>query len=238
MIYAEILAGGKGSRMGKTEMPKQYFKLGDKPVFIHTIEQFLANSRIEKVLVCCPEDWMSYTEVTIDEYIEDREKVVIVKGGATRNDTIMNGCLYIEREYGVGENDIILTHDAVRPFLTQRIIDENIDMALQYGATDTVVEAVDTIVRSKDGKLIADIPLRSEMYQGQSPQTFNVKLLMEVLNSLTEDEKAILTDACKALVMKGLDVYLVKGEISNMKITTQHDLKVANQLVGASGHEF
>ena len=67
MIYAEILAGGKGSRMGKTEMPKQYFKLGDKPVFIHTIEQFLANSRIEKVLVCCPEDWMSYTEVTIDE---------------------------------------------------------------------------------------------------------------------------------------------------------------------------
>lgn len=235
MIYAEILAGGKGSRMGKTEMPKQYFKLGDKPVFIHTIEQFLANPRIEKVLVCCPEDWMSYTEVTIDEYIEDREKVVIVKGGATRNDTIMNGCLYIEREYGLGENDIILTHDAVRPFLTQRIIDENIDMALQYGATDTVVEAVDTIVHSKDGKLIADIPIRSEMYQGQSPQTFNVKLLMEVLNSLTEDEKAILTDACKALVMKGLDVYLVRGETYNIKITTRHDLKVANQLV-EDGH--
>lgn len=231
MIYAEILAGGKGSRMGKTEMPKQYFKLGDKPVFIHTIEQFLANSRIEKVLVCCPEDWMSYTEVTIDEYIEDREKVVIVKGGATRNDTIMNGCLYIEREYGVGENDIILTHDAVRPFLTQRIIDENIDMALQYGATDTVVEAVDTIVHSKDGKLIADIPIRSEMYQGQSPQTFNIRLLMDCLNSLTEEEKNILTDACKALVMKGIDVYLVRGEVSNMKITTQHDLKVANQLV-------
>ena len=231
MIYAEILAGGKGTRMGNTEMPKQFLMLGDKPIFIHTIEQFMLNKRVEKVLICCPEKWISYTKDTIKKYIADASKVVVVKGGATRNETILNGCHYIEENYGINDDDIILTHDAVRPFLTQRIIDDNIDGTLKYGAVDTVVEAFDTIVHSVDGKIITDIPVRSEMYQGQTPQSFNIKLLMSFFDSLTEEEKEILTDACKALVIKGTNVHLVRGEVYNMKITTQHDLKVANGLV-------
>lgn len=231
MIYAEILAGGKGTRMGNTEMPKQFLMLGDKPIFIHTIEQFILNRRVEKVLICCPEQWLAYTRDTIKKYISDASKVVVVKGGETRNDTILNGIQYIEENHGLNDDDIILTHDAVRPFLTQRIIDDNIDGALKYGAVDTVVEAFDTIVQSKDGQIIYDIPVRSEMYQGQTPQSFNIKKLLAFFNSLTEDEKAILTDACKALVMKGTDVHLVRGEVYNMKITTQYDLKVANGLI-------
>ena len=231
MIYAEILAGGKGTRMGNTEMPKQFLMLGNKPIFIHTIEQFMLNKRVEKVLICCPEKWISYTKDTIKKYIADASKVVVVKGGATRNETILNGCHYIEENYGINDDDIILTHDAVRPFLTQRIIDDNIDGTLKYGAVDTVVEAFDTIVHSVDGKIITDIPVRSEMYQGQTPQSFNIKLLMSFFDSLTEEEKEILTDACKALVIKGTNVHLVRGEVYNMKITTQHDLKVANGLV-------
>lgn len=231
MIYAEILAGGKGTRMGNTEMPKQFLMLGNKPIFIHTIEQFILNRRIEKVLICCPEQWMAYTRDTIKKYIADSSKVVVVSGGASRNDTILNGIAYIEENFGLNDDDIILTHDAVRPFLTQRIIDDNIDGAIKYGAVDTVVEAFDTIVHSVDGKIITDIPVRSEMYQGQTPQSFNIKLLLEFFASLTDDEKEILTDACKALVIKGTDVHLVRGEVYNMKITTQHDLKVANGLV-------
>lgn len=234
MIYAEILAGGKGSRMGTTELPKQFLMLGNKPIFIHTIEQFMMNRRVEKILICCPEQWIAYTKDTIKKYIADASKIVVVKGGDTRNETILNGCRYIEENYGINDEDIILTHDAVRPFLNQRIIDDNIDAALKYGATDTVVEAFDTIVHSVDGKVIADIPVRSEMYQGQTPQTFNIKLLMNFFASLTEEEKDILTDACKALVIKGFNVRLVKGEVYNMKITTQYDLKVANGLVEGS----
>lgn len=231
MIYAEILAGGKGTRMGNTEMPKQFLMLGDKPIFIHTVEQFLMNKKIEKVLICCPEKWLSYTKDTVEKYIEDTSKIVVIKGGQTRNDTIMNGCRYIEEHNGINEDDIIITHDAVRPFLTQRIIDDNIEGTEKYGAVDTVVEAFDTIVHSVDGNVIADIPVRSEMYQGQTPQSFKIKLLMSLIQSLTEEEKNILTDACKALVIKGHPVKLVKGEVYNMKITTQHDLKVANGLV-------
>lgn len=237
MIYAEILAGGKGTRMGNTELPKQFLMLGKKPTFIHTVEQFLLNKRIDKVLICCPEQWLSYTRDIVKKYLGVNDRVVIVKGGATRNDTILSGIQYIEDNYGINDEDIILTHDAVRPFITQRIINDNIDGAVKYGAVDTVVEAFDTIVHSQNGKTITDIPIRSEMYQGQTPQTFNIRLLLRLFNSLTDDEKEILTDACKALVIKGIDVYLVHGEVSNIKITTQYDLKVANGLVEVNNND-
>lgn len=232
MIYAEVLAGGKGTRMGNTELPKQFLMLGKKPVVIHTLEQFLMNERVDKVLVCCPEAWLSYTRDIIRKFLGNNERIVVVKGGETRNDTILNGCRYIEEHFGLNDEDIILTHDAVRPFLNQRMINDNIDMTFKYGAVDTVVEAFDTIVHSVDGKIITDIPVRSEMYQGQTPQSFNIKLLMKFFDSLNEEEKSILTDACKALVLKGTDVHLVKGEVYNIKITTQYDLKVANGLIG------
>lgn len=231
MIYAEILAGGKGTRMGNTEMPKQFLMLGNKPIFIHTVEQFLLNRRIDKILICCPEQWMAYTKDTLKKYSVNMDTIFVIKGGNTRNETILNGCNFIGENFGLNDDDIILTHDAVRPFINQRIIDDNIDGTLKYGAIDTVVEAFDTIVHSINGKLITDIPLRDEMYQGQTPQSFNIKLLMSLFHSLTKAEKEILTDACKALVIKGKDVHLVKGEVYNIKITTQHDLKVANGLI-------
>ena len=231
MIYAEILAGGKGSRMGNTDMPKQFLMIGSKPVFIHTVEQFLINRRIDKVLICCPNQWIAHTKDMLKKYISDTSKIFVVEGGATRNDTILNGCRFIEEKFGLTDDDIILTHDAVRPFLSQRIIDDNIDGALKHGAVDTVIEATDTIVHSIDKKVIADIPIRDQMYQGQTPQTFNIKQLMNLFASLTEEEKEILTDACKALVIKGHAVHLVKGETYNIKITTQYDLKVAKWLV-------
>lgn len=231
MVYAEVLAGGQGTRMGNTDMPKQYLKLGKKPVVIHTIEQFILNAKVEKVIVCCPKAWMSYTRDIITKYIQIHDKVVVVEGGKTRNDTILNGCRYIEETFGTNEDDIIITHDAVRPFLTQRIINDNIESALKYGAVDTVVEAFDTIVESVDGETIHSIPVRGNMYQGQTPQTFNIKALKELFASLTAEEQEILTDACKAFVIKGHKVHLVRGEVYNIKITTQHDLKVANGLI-------
>ena len=231
MIYAGILAGGKGSRMGNTEMPKQFLMLGSKPIFIHTVEQFLLNEKIDKVLVICPKAWMSHAEDTILKYIDDTSRIIVVEGGSSRNDTILNGCKYIEEKYGLTNEDIIITHDAVRPFVTQRIIEDNIKAVKKNGAVDTVIPATDTIVESKNGEIISNIPLRGEMYQGQTPQTFNIKNLMELFNQLNANEKNILTDACKAFTIKGKKGDIVLGEVFNMKITTLHDLKLAEAIV-------
>jgi 2-C-methyl-D-erythritol 4-phosphate cytidylyltransferase len=211
--------------------------LGNKPIFIHTIEQFLLNSKVDKILLCCPKAWMSHAKDTINKYLKENNNIIVVEGGKTRQETILNGCEYILNEFGINDDDIILTHDAVRPFVTQRIIDDNIKFAKKYGAVDTVIASTDTIVESIDGKLISNIPIRKQMYQGQTPQSFNLKTLVNLLSTLTEEEKNILTDACKAFTLKGKEVYLVDGEVYNMKITTLHDLKLSNAILMERGNK-
>jgi len=236
MIYAEILAGGKGTRMGNTDMPKQFLMLGSKPIIIHTIEQFMVSAKFGKIIVCCPKDWISYMSDLLDKYLPNSDINVVV-GGSTRNETIMNGCKFIEENYGLNDDDIIVTHDAVRPFVTQRIIKDNIDALKDCNAVDTVIPAVDTIVESINGSEISNIPNRAYMYQGQTPQSFNIKKLMSVYNSLKEDEKEILTDACKIFSMKNEKVRIVDGETYNIKITNIHDLKIANAILMERGNK-
>lgn len=231
MIYGEILAGGSGTRMGNTEMPKQFLLLGEKPIIIHTIEQFLVNSKFYKIIVCCPKEWISHARDLLNKYEIDQDRVEIVAGGENRNESIMNGCRYIESTYGLTDKDVVVTHDAVRPFVNQRILDDNIAAVKKYDAVDTVIPATDTIVYSKDGKIISEIPVRKECYQGQTPQSFKIKKLFELYDSLTKKEKEILTDACKIFAIKGEEVGLVNGEVYNIKITMQYDLKIANAIL-------
>lgn len=229
MNFGGILAGGSGTRMGKTDLPKQFLALGEKPIIIHTIEQFLISPYIDEIVVAVPQNWISYTEDIVERYCKDN-RIHIIQGGSTRNETIMNICNYI-KTISENEENIVVTHDAVRPFITQRIIKENIEMCEKYCSVDTVISATDTIVQAEDGKFISDIPVRNQMYQGQTPQTFKVEEFIEVYNSLTEDEKNILTDATKVFVIRNKQVALVKGELYNIKITTKYDLKMANLML-------
>ncbi|MBQ0140057.1 MAG: 2-C-methyl-D-erythritol 4-phosphate cytidylyltransferase [Kurthia sp.] len=234
MIYAGILAGGKGTRMGNVPMPKQFLSLQDKPIIIHTIEKFILNNRIEKILIAVPKDWVQHMKDLLQKYELAMSKIFVVPGGTDRNDTIMQIIDTIDSEFGVTDEDILITHDAVRPFLTHRIIEQNIEQGLQHDAVDTVIDAIDTIVVSEDGIYIADIPRRNHMYQGQTPQTFNISKLRTLYNDLSEEERNILTDAAKIFVMKGKKVALVNGELFNIKVTTPYDLNVANSILKGS----
>lgn len=231
-VYGVVLAGGKGTRMGNVEKPKQFMEIGGKPIIIHTIEKFVVCQEFDKVLVLSPKQWINHTQDLIKKYIPNCENVVVLEGGITRNETIMNSIKYIDEQGCLDDDTIIVTHDSVRPFVTHRILEENVRFAKEYGACDTVIPATDTIVESTNNKFITDIPDRSKMYQGQTPQTFKAKMLRELYNSLTEDEKTVLTDACKILVLKGKEIHLVDGEVFNIKITYPYDLRVAESLLG------
>lgn len=230
MIFAVILAGGTGSRMGSTDMPKQFLEIKGKPILNHTVEKFLPNPKFEKIIVLSPKAWLGHTREIIRKYTGKSDKIVVIEGGATRNETIMNAIRYIDGQYGLDDDTVIVTHDSVRPFLTHRIIEENIAAAQQYGACDTVIPATDTIVEG-NGTAITAIPDRRKMYQGQTPQSFKAKLLRDAYDSLSDEEKDILTDAAKILVMKGKEVRLVQGETFNIKITYPYDLKIARSLL-------
>lgn len=231
MVYGVILAGGIGSRMGNTEKPKQFLLVGEKPIIVHTIEKFYVHEEFEKLIVLCPAQWVGHTQNLIKKYIKDSARVVVIEGGSTRNETIMNSIRYIDETDGLQEDTIIVTHDSVRPFVTHRILSENIKYAKKFGACDTVIPATDTIVESLDNQLITSIPDRSKMYQGQTPQSFNAMKLKELYEGLSEEEKNILTDAAKIFVIKGEAVHLVDGEVYNIKITYPYDLRVAESLL-------
>ena len=231
MVFAVICAGGIGSRMGNAEKPKQYLNVGGKPIILHTIEKFVVNEEFEKIIVLVPESWISYTKDIINKHLKGVEKVEVMAGGSDRNSTIMNAINYIEEKFGLDDDTIIVTHDAVRPFVTHRIIMDNIEAAVKVGACDTVIPATDTIVESLDGEKISSIPDRSKVYQGQTPQSFRAKRLKELYSSLTDEEKAILTDAAKIYLLKGEAVHLVRGEVFNIKITYPYDLTVAETLI-------
>lgn len=231
MVYGVILAGGIGSRMGG-DKPKQYLTVKGKPIIIYTIEKFFAVPELKKIIVLCPRQWVEHTKNLIEKHIAPaKERIAVIEGGETRNETIMNAIDFIEKEGNLNNDTIIVTHDSVRPFVTNRIIEENIQFAKEYGACDTVVPATDTIVEAQDNKVISAIPDRSKMYQGQTPQSFNALKLKNIYNALTDEEKDILTDAAKIFVMKGEKVALVQGETYNMKITYPYDLRVAKSLL-------
>ena len=230
-IFAAILAGGVGTRMQSAEKPKQFLEVGGKPIIIHTIEKFISIENFTKILVLTPEDWVDYTRDLIENYMGTDSGVLVLPGGADRNETLMCALAYIEEHYKVDADTILVTHDAVRPFVTERIIRENMEAAGLYGACGTAIPATDTIVQSRDGKYMHSIPDRSCMYQQQTPQSFRVTLLKETYALLNEEERKSLTDACKILVLKGVPVYMVMGDPCNIKITYPEDLLLSEVLV-------
>ena len=231
MIFAAILAGGVGSRMGNSDVPKQFLNLGDKPILIHTIEKFIINSKFDKILVLTPNNFINSTTDLIKNIEGETDKIIVLEGGETRNDTIRNAINYIKSNFPIDDDSIIVTHDSVRPFVSHRIIEDNIKMASEYGACDTVIPATDTIVESVDGDTISSIPLRDHYYQGQTPQSFKINKLDSLYNNLSKEEIDSLTDAAKIFTLNNEDVFLVEGDVTNIKITYPYDLKLANTIL-------
>ena len=171
MIYAGILAGGTGSRMGITDMPKTIFWIwGGRPILIHTVEKFLLVHEIQKIVLGIHPDWVTYTEDLVDKYLASyKERILVVEGGSDRNSTIENIIKAIDKVQPLTDEDIIVTHDSVRPFVSLKTIQENIELAKSHAVVDTVVEATDTIVQSLDNTFITDIPERANnLYQGST----------------------------------------------------------------------
>ena len=231
--FAAVLAGGSGTRMGNPDKPKQYLLLGGKPVLVHTLEKIAVSADFDCVLVLCPAEWVQQTRDIVEAQCGALgSEIVVLAGGATRNDTVANAIAFIEERFEVDDETILLTHDAVRPFVTVRMVQENIASAREFGAADTVIPATDTIVESLDGNSISSIPDRRTLYQGQTPQTFNLRRLAAHMASLTPEERETLTDACKIFVLRGDRVALVRGDSSNMKITFPQDMRLAESLLG------
>lgn len=229
MVIAAVLAGGSGTRMG-TSVPKQFLEIENVPVIIRSINAFIKNEHVDECIVSVSPDYIEYTARLIEEHIAAEKKIHVISGGATRGDTLY-GVLSFMKENDILEDSIVLTHDAVRPFINDRIIDENIDAAKKYGACNTCIPAVDTILVSEDGSFISNVPDRSTLFHAQTPQSFNAEKLYELIRKMPPDDFRNLTDGCSVFSYYGEKVFLVKGETYNIKITYPDDIITAGNII-------
>ncbi len=229
MVAAAVLAGGSGTRMG-LGFPKQFLEIEGLPVIIRSINAFLNNPSVDAVIVSVSADYTGYTKELISRFIESEKEVFVTEGGNTRSDTLYS-VLSFMKEKGILEGSIVLTHDAVRPFITDRIINENIEAAKKYGACNTCIPAVDTILVSEDGEFISSVPERHTLYHAQTPQSFQAEKLMELIEKMPPEDFIKLTDGCSVYTYYGEKVYIVKGETYNIKITYPDDITASGSII-------
>ncbi len=234
MLYYMIMAGGIGSRMNSPELPKQYLKVHDEPIIVKTIRNFEEFGAFTAGVVCCPIDWIEYTKAMLLEYGISSNSITVISGGKNRNCSVKNGCRFLSENYKISYEDVILTHDAVRPFINSRIIKENISAVNEFGAANTVMPVYDSIIRSNNGEFLSECVKRDDIYRVQTPQSFKFKELESVINSLNDEELATYTDVASIFRDKGYNVKLVKGSDNNIKITTPFDLAVAHAIIANS----
>lgn len=227
MNIAIILAGGSGTRMG-SDIPKQFIDIYGKPLIIHTIESFDANPNIDSIAIACKKEWQEDLRIWIRKYGINKVQW-IVDGGDTRQESIYKSLMTIGKE--CGEDDIVVIHDSARPLISQRIINENIEGAKEFGAVDTVIPSADTIVKSIDENTIDSVPLRKELYLGQTPQSFKYSMILDAHNKAIENNNLEATDDCQLVLALNKDVHLVRGDKLNFKITTFEDLLLLKAVI-------
>lgn len=229
MIYAAILAGGRGTRMGG-DMPKQFIEINGVPIMIRTLRAFQECGIIDGIALCVPREYMDYTRGILSGYPEAAEKVSVIEGGADRTGSLENACRYFEKSFDISSEDIIVTHDCVRPFVTAEMIASGVEAAKKYGGATAAIPSVDTICFSSDGEIIESVPERSKLFSVQTPQTFMFKAFCEALYSLSDEEKSLVTDASAVFRMRWRKVALSLGSPSNIKITHPSDIPLAEKL--------
>lgn len=230
MIFAGIVAGGSGTRMKSVGVPKQFIRILGKPMIIYTVQKFAEQRHINDIYIGIKPDWHEFMDQLLEEYQIDRQRVHVIDGGSDRNETVMNIVSAIKAKHMVKKGDIILTHDAVRPFVTEKIIEDNIIGALKYSACGTYVKCIDTIIRSNDAETVDSTLDRSTLYRAQTPQSFDITLLDKYYNQLDDEQKSKLTDTCSIFTSVGEKIHIVEGDVINIKITTENDLIIANLL--------
>jgi len=228
---AVILSGGTGSRFGGT-LPKQFTKLAGRAVIEYTIDAFDNASEIDEVIIVSQPDHIDLTW----EIIKNNKWKKVTKvftGGNERFDSTYSALQGLE---GVDNDANVLFHDAVRPLLTEDIIHNCIDALQHYDAVDVVIPSADTLVEVYDDGCIANIPNRSMMRRGQTPQAFKLGVIKLAYEKAIAAQRFTFTCDCGVVrsMIPGVRVATVNGSEANMKITQPIDLFIAEKLLQES----
>jgi len=215
-----LLMGGQGLRFG-SETPKQFHRLSGKPIYLVTLEAFLSAGFFDEIVLSCHPDWIPLIEQEL-ALLPSSIPIRLLPGGTTRQESSYKGLQGFRTP-----PEVVLIHDAVRPFVSKKILEQNALLALQHGAVDTCIPSADTLVYSPTNQTIESIPTRAHFYRGQTPQSFSYSLILRA-HQTTAQQNA--SDDCQLVLELGHPIFLADGDEHNLKITSELDLFLAEQL--------
>lgn len=217
---ALVMAGGVGARM-KSPVSKQFHMVKGKPVIVYTLEAFQQSVAIDEIVVVLLSGWTDILEKYIREY-QLTKVTKIVLGGDTGFQSIRNGVNFLKANYE--PEDIILIHDAVRPLLSEAVINNNIAGVEKYGNAITVVPTTEALLYSEDGIMSERIVDRSQILRTQTPQSLRLGDLAKLHEDAVAAGVLDTVATCTLLVELGRKVYAVEGDNSNFKLTMPEDV--------------
>lgn len=232
---AVVLAGGSGSRVG-APTPKQLLTIAGKPVMEHTIATLQRSPSIDEILVMMAPGHLDAARAIVSA--GGYTKVIdVLEGSGTRNDTTRAAIAALTARLGDDDCHVVL-HDAVRPMLSQEILEANVAALQHYDAVDTAIASADTVIRVEGiegvggGERLTDVLPRAELRRGQTPQSFRLSVLRRAYDLAATDSGFVATDDCTVVLryLPDVPIGVVRGHESNMKITEPIDLFLADKL--------
>ena len=192
----------------------------------------LSSNLFDKIYIAIQKEYEELLNNYLNKYIssDNMNIIKIVYGGKERIDTIHNVIDSISLN-NISDDDIVVIHDAVRPFVTKKILEDSINGARKYGAVVAGIPAEDTMLISGDGVNVDEIPNRKLLYKGQAPDSFRLNTLIELESKLTDDIKKRITGTSQICIFNGYPIRMIMGDAINFKITTDGDLDMARGIV-------
>ena len=226
-VSAIIAAGGRGTRLG-ADRPKQFLEIAGSSLLELSVSAMVSSGRVDDIVVAVPED---HLEEVRGQFGHIATPLVVVTGGRRRQDSVANALARVPRE-----SDIVLIHDAARPFVSRDVIGRTIDAAASYGAAIAAIPVRDTVKQASaalvDGSRVVQATLRrDEIFLAQTPQAFRRSLLEEAFQRAGELD---VTDEAMLAERAGFQVHLVPGDSENLKVTIPDDLERARERTRSS----
>ena len=226
-VHAVILAGGKGERAG-FDTPKQFVDIAGEPLIVKTLRRFNNHGRIDSIIVASPEEYINKIN-DIFASCNISKALKAVQGGAARQESAFKALSSLD----CADNDIVLIHDAARPFCDDELISRVIDAAAVAGAAEPVIPVTDTVARIDRNKNIESVLDRNSLVQCQTPQGFRFNIIMDAhKNAIAGGISA--GDDITLVLENGGSAAAVDGNIKNMKVTSRLDFIIAEAIASDS----
>ena len=223
---AIIVASGKGQRM-QSRQKKQYLELAKIPVLTRTITVFDSHEKICDIILVVPEEDRKFCREIILEPFGFKTPIHLVNGGIRRQESVFKGLKKACELTFSFNKTMVLIHDGVRPFIGKTLIDDCIAKAIINGACIPAVKITDTVKKVLDGQKIVKTLDRDSLYKAQTPQVFRLDLVLKAY-AHAEATSFAGTDDASLMEHAGLPVFVTKGSLFNIKLTTPEDLSLAH----------